>query len=142
MANKIKAEDFNLIKEDKKNFKQSKIERSGLTSEFTIEELEKDLVQLEKAEGEAKAQVNLSTAAITNVERNHPFVGKLDEKQLATASYLYETKQVLNQAQSRVTEIKAAKKKYKEVLETVYTKFGYVKTDSEPEKVKIVYKNV
>jgi septal ring factor EnvC (AmiA/AmiB activator) len=129
MANKIKAEDFTIIKEDKNDFKNARIERGNLTSEFSIKELETDLAQLEKIDGEAKAQVSLSSSVIKNIGDNHPFVSKLSDEQLAIASYLYETKEVLKGAEKKVTQIKADRKKYKEVLDTIYEKFGFVKTE-------------
>jgi hypothetical protein len=129
MSNKIKAEDFKILKADKKNFKHSTIERGGLTSTFTIGELEGDLISLDRNEREATSQIKLSKAALENIERNHKFVSKMSEEQLATAAYLHETRAVLAKAEKTLKQIKDAKKKYNEVLSTVYKVFGFVETN-------------
>lgn len=129
MSNKIKAEDFKIIKADKKNFKHSTIERGGLTTTFTISELEGDLISLDRNEREAAAQVKLSKAAIENIERNHKFVSKMSDEALATAAYFHETKQLLAKAEKTLKQVKDAKKKYKEVLSTVYTAFGFMESN-------------
>lgn len=129
MQNKIVAEDFNLKKEDKKNFKKSVIERVNLTNEFTLADLEAHQAELDKMERELTAQIRVSTAAKANVERNHPFVSKMSDEQLNTAHYLSETKEILAKAESKLKEVKATKKKYKEVVDTVMKKFGFVESN-------------
>jgi hypothetical protein len=129
---KVNADDFKVIKENKKNFKHSVIERSNLTSSFTVGELEDDMFKLEIQEKETAAQIRLSKAAITNIGEHHKLVSKLSDEQLATAAYLYETKDVLKKAEQRLRDTKNALKKYRDVISTVYTKFGF--TEDEPSK--------
>jgi hypothetical protein len=141
MSNKINADDFKLIKEDKKDFKNSRLERGNLKSEFTIAQLESDYTLLERGEREAKAQIKVSEAVVANVERNHPFVSKLSDEQLSVASYLFEAKQALRKAEKQVGGIKVDKKNYNNLLKVVYDKFGFVPTsltsitkENEPSK--------
>lgn len=122
---KVDPNDFSIAKVDKKNFKHSIIERSNLTNQFTIGEVEDDMFKLNSLERELTAQIGVSTAVVGNIERNHKFVSKMSDEQLRTAAYLYETKQVLNSAKSKLKEVKNAKKKYKDVLAAVYDKFGF-----------------
>ncbi len=125
---KINAEDFS-IKKDNKDFKKAVIERSNLTNEFTIAEMEADEMQLNRLEREMTAQIKVSSAAVDNIKRNHSFVAAMSDEQLATASYLHETKQVLEAAEKKLKEVKAAKKKYKEVKDVIYKKFGFVESN-------------
>lgn len=129
MGTKIKAEDFKIIKADKKNFKHSVIERSGLTTSFTIRELENDLIALDRNEREATSQIKLSKAALDNIERNHKFISKMSDEALAIAAYVHETKELLAKAEKTLKQVKDAKKKYKEVMKTVYEAFGFVESN-------------
>lgn len=127
---KIVAEDFELTKKHK-DFKKAVITRHNMTSDFTIEDLEGDLRNLDRMEREAVGQVKVSTAAVDNITRNHPMVGKMSDEQLAKAAYLYETKQVLAKAEKTLKEVRSAKKLYNQMIDTVYTKFGFVKSDEQ-----------
>lgn len=129
MFNKVSPEDFSIAKENKKDFKQSVIARSNLTNEFTIADIEKNQFDLDRLERELTAQVRVSTAAIDNVKRNHAFVSKMSDEQLAAASYLFETKELLQKSESNLKEVKAAKKNYKTILNAIYTKFGFVESN-------------
>ena len=140
MTSKINGEDFSIKKENKKDYRETVISRSNLTNEFTIASLEDHQAKLEKSKGEIAAQIKLSEAVVANVSKNHPFVSKMSDEALATAAYLYETKQVLAQAEAKLKEIKTTLKKYDETLEVIYTKFGFVKPEKGI-KVKIVYEN-
>lgn len=129
MQNKIIAEDFNLKKQDKKNFKKSIIERVNLTNEFTLEDIENHKAELDKMERELTAQIRVSNAAKENVERNHAFISKMSDEQLSVAHYLFETKDIIRKSEAKLKEVKATKKKYNEVLKVVMEKFGFVESN-------------
>lgn len=129
MLNKIEEKDFKLKKENKKDFKKSVIERSNLTNEFTLEDIENHQTELDKQERETVAQIKISTAVIGNVERNHPFVSKLSDEQLNTAAYLAETKDILKKSEAQLKAVRATKKKYKEVVTVIYKKFGFIESN-------------
>lgn len=130
MSEKIKAEDFNLKKEDKKDFKKSIIERTNLTNEFTLADIETHRAELEKMERELTAQIRISTAAKENVERNHKFVSKMSDEQLNAAHYLWETKQIIRKSEIKLKEVKRTKKKYKEIESVIMDKFGFVASNA------------
>lgn len=129
MQNKIVAEDFNLKKQDKKNFKKSIIERVNLTNEFTLEDIENHKAELDKMERELTAQIRVSNAAKENVERNHTFVSKMSDEQLSAAHYLFETKDIIRKSEAKLKEVKTTKKKYGEVIKVVMDKFGFVESN-------------
>lgn len=126
---KLNPDDFSIVKDNKRDFKNAVIERSNLTNQFTVAEVEIDYMRLEQTEKELTAQIKLSTAALDNIGRNHPFVMKLSDEQLATAAYVYETKKVKSQAESKLKQVKNGMKKYRNVLETIYKKFGFVQSN-------------
>lgn len=106
----------------------SVITRTNMTSDFTILELEGDLHNLDRMERESTGQIKVSKAAIANIERNHGFIAKMSDEQLKTAAYVHETRELLKKAEKTLKEVKDAKKLYKEMMDTVYKKFGFVET--------------
>ena len=128
MSTKIKAEDFELTKGNK-NFKKAVITRINMTNTFTIEDLEGDMRNLDRMERESAGQIRVSKAAVDNIERNHKFISKMSDEQLAVAAYLHETKGLLAKAEKTAKEVKNAKKIYREMVKTVYEKFGFVETE-------------
>lgn len=140
MTNKINEGDFSIKKENKKDYRETVISRSNLSNEFTIASLEDHQAKLEKNKKEIAAQIKLSQAVVENVAKNHLFVSKMSDEALATASYLYETKQVLAQAEAKLKEIKTTLKKYDDTLAVIYTKFGFKKPEKAI-KFKVVYEN-
>ncbi len=126
---KIKAEDFSIIKQNKKDFKKSLIARSNLTNEFTLEEIEVHEVELVKNKRELEAQIRVTTAVIDNVSRNHEYVSKMSDEALSVASYLFEARQTLQKSEGQLKSVKATQKKYKEVKDIVMKKFGFVESN-------------
>jgi len=126
---KIVAEDFNLKKENKKDFKKSVIERVNLTNDFTIEDIENHQRDLEKMAREATAQIRVTKAAIDNVGRNHKFVSKMSDEQLNAAHYLWDAKTLLRDTEKKLKSVTETKKKYAQILSVIYGKFGFVESN-------------
>jgi paraquat-inducible protein B len=126
---KVNAEDFSISKQNKTNFKKSIIQRSNLTNEFTLEDIENHLTELNRLEKELASQIKLSTAVVGNVERNHPFVSKMSDEALNAAAYLFETKKIISDSEKKLKSVKQTKKNYKEVIDTIYKKFGFVESN-------------
>jgi hypothetical protein len=137
---KVNADDFSISKENKKDYRQTVIARANLTNHFTIESLEDHEAELKKAKETLNAQIKLTNSVIDNVERNHKKVAGLTEEELATAAYLYENKALKVNSENKLKEINASLKKYKETLDVIYTKFGFVKPEKGI-KFKVVYEN-
>lgn len=128
MKNKIVAEDFNIKKENKKDYKRTVIERVNITNEFTLADIENHKADLDKMERELSSQIKVSTAVKANVERNHTFVSKMSDEQLGVAHYLCETKDIIRKAEAKLKEVRATQKKYDEVVKVVMDKFGFVES--------------
>lgn len=129
MAIKLDEKDFSIAKENKKDFRKTLIARANLTNHFTIEDVEDDLSNLNRMERELKSQISLSTKVVENVATHHPYVAKLSDEQLKTAAYLHETKDVLSKSEAKYKEVKNAQKRYKAVLELIYSKFNFTTED-------------
>lgn len=129
MQNKIKAEDFEIKKQNKKDYKQATIVRNNISNEFTLADIDSHLVELDKMERELTAQIRVSNAAKENVERNHPYVAKMSDEQLSAAHYMAETKEIIQKSERKLKDVKATKKKYREVVDVVMDKFGFVESN-------------
>lgn len=125
---KINPDDFSIVKKNK-DFKKAIIARGNLVNEFTVSDIEKHQAQLDKMERELTAQVKLTKAVVANVERNHPFVSKMTDEQLNAAAYLAENRHLLDESEKKLKDVLKAKKNYKEVVSTIYDKFGFVESN-------------
>lgn len=128
-------DDFNLIEKNEEDFKQSVIERVNVTTEFTPALVEEHQADLKKIERELTSQLGVSNATIENIERNHEFVKELDDEQRHHVWMLYENMQVVKNAEAKLEQVKEQLEQYDVLLETIYTKFGFVKSEiNEQEK--------
>jgi hypothetical protein len=128
MLDNINPEDFILKEENKDYFKKSLIERQNVTTEFTLEDIEAHQADLKKMERELKAQFKVTGATIDNIERNHPFVKDFDKEQLHHIWMYHENKVLMENAEQKYEQVKEQLTAYKELLEVLYEKFGFVKS--------------
>lgn len=129
MSNKIDPKDFELKEENKEDFKQSTIERSNVTTEFTLALVEDHKRDLDKLERELDSQVKLCNSTCENIERNHEWIKELTAEQIHHAWMYQENKTVVDDATEKLTVVKEQQASYDELLDTVYEKFGFVKSD-------------
>lgn len=123
-------EDFELAKENKKDFSKSKIVRKNIESEFTLADIYDHLEYLEKQQKEVDAQMGVCKAACENVKHHYPKVAKMEDKELHAASTYWENWQVQKDSAIKSGQIKAKIKEYQLILDIVHTKFGFVKSDN------------
>lgn len=123
-------ENFDLVKENKKDFNKSVIVRKNIESEFTLEDITKHLDYLQKQQKEFQAQAGVCEAACKNVAEHYPKVVKMEEKELHAASTYWENFQVKRDSQRKLNDIKKKIKEYELILDIVHTKFGFVKSDN------------
>lgn len=83
---------YKVLEENKDDFKASKIQKTGISAEFTIFELEGMEKEVRKQLKEATAQYNLEAAKIENIESNHSFVKDFTDEQLFTIHMYWEAK--------------------------------------------------
>ena len=129
MSDNIKAEDFELKEENKKDFKQSVIERNNVSTEFTIEVIENHQADLLKFQKELTAQISLCEKTADNIYRNHEWLKDMDEEKLHHAWMLKQNLDVIEQAKPKLSEVEDQLGQYNELLKVIYDKFGFVESE-------------
>jgi hypothetical protein len=127
--NKINAKDFELKEENKDNFKQSVIERKNVVTEFTVEVVEEHKADLVKFERELESQISLCQKTIDNMLKNHEWLKDMDEEKLHHAWMMKSNADVIAEAEPKLEEVKGQLAQYNDLLDTVYEKFGFVKSE-------------
>lgn len=93
------------IKETNEDPRYSVIEKSGLTSEYTLADIEKNLEHVRKVKMELDAKLRIEKAKCTNIETHHPFVLDLTDEQLSTVAMYAESKEFTQQIPARLEEV-------------------------------------
>lgn len=89
-------------------YKERIIEKRGQVIEFTLHDIEQDLVKLDKLKTEMKAQLDHENAKIVNIEHFHPFVKEMSEQDLSTAYLYYEAKSKIKLFSNKLEEVEEA----------------------------------
>jgi len=141
MLNKFVPEDFELKKEDKKDFHQSIIRRNNLSNEFTMVDVEHAVVELEKLNKEATSQIGLSGNMMKNIKDNNKFINNLSEEQIHAVWMYFENAQIVAVAGNKQKEIRKQLITYKKLKDMIYHKFGFVESNvlDKPKKLEEKY---
>lgn len=113
------------IKEENKNWKDTVIEKSGITADFTIRQFEDNIERLGKTLKELEATHKLNLAQMDNIERNHKFVKKMSDQDLNTAHMYWESKQIVAQYAPRIAEFYEALGIEKKEMDEVKEMFNF-----------------
>lgn len=89
-------------------FKERIIEKRGQVIEFTLHDVEQDLLKLDKLRTEMKAQLDHENAKVVNIEHFHPFVKEMSEQDLSTAHLYYEAKAKSKLFSAKLEEVEEA----------------------------------
>lgn len=108
------------IIEPNEDWKQSVIEKDGITAKFTIQNFEDNIERMTKTIKEIRAKFNHEQVVVNNIEEHHPWVKDLSEQDLYTAWMYQEAKEVVKQYEPRLKEFEDALQT--EVQETTYVK--------------------
>lgn len=127
--NKINAQDFELKEENEENFRDSVIERKNVTTEFTITAVEEHKADLQKFERELKSQISLCQKTVDNMLENHEWLKEMDDEKLHHAWMLKSNLDVIKEAEPKLVQVEDQLTQYNELLDTVYEKFGFVKSE-------------
>lgn len=74
------------IKEDKEEIVEKVLEKTGITIDFTLNDVIKHQKDLLKEIKGLKGQIDFDKAIVDNVETNHPFVKDFTEEQITALS--------------------------------------------------------
>lgn len=72
------------VKQPNKDIYNAVIEKTGHALELTLVDVMKHVGQLTKMKKEAEGNIYVARAFKNNLEKNHPYIKKLDDKQLDT----------------------------------------------------------
>jgi hypothetical protein len=112
---------------------ESKILKSGLTAEFTLNDITRDVQYLQKKKEELESQIGVEAARMTNIDGTNPEIGQMDER-MRQVIYLYERAFAFCKVgKEKVAEIDAQMKSYREELMQIVMQTGLAITKPENE---------
>lgn len=121
------------LKQPNDDYKLAVIEKSGVTIDFTLLDVEQHEHQLGKMATETEAQIALEKAKMNNIERFHPSVKKMSGELLTAAALYKEAKTYVEKAEPKLAEIKAALVEYADEKAIIMEKLGFVPTTPDGE---------
>jgi len=102
-----------------KDAKEVVIEKSGITAQFTINEIEKHESYLARTLKEIEGQLMLEDAKATNILNNNTFLMKMSEEDIHAAHMYFEAMAFSVTAKPKIKEIKDQIKSYKKEKEEI-----------------------
>ena len=90
--------------------KESTIKKTWeTTAEFTLSEVEADILRLDKMSKELGAERDLNAAKMDNVSKNHEIVNTLTEEQMFACHMYQDAKAIVVVAEKKIKEIEKAR---------------------------------
>ena len=112
---------YKIVEESQEDPLFSIIEKTAVvTSQFTLAELEANILKNEKLVKGLKGQLELDSAKVHNIEENHPYIKDLTPEQTFTVHMYEESKAVMRGFPEKIAEFEesiAEMKKDKEDIE-------------------------
>lgn len=107
----------------------SKILKTGLTAEFTLDDIDRDIHYLEKKKLELTSQIAIEEAKMKNIDGTNPEIGAMDEH-MRQVIYLYERSFAFSKVgKEKVEEIDKQLEDYKAELMAIVLQTGLVLTE-------------
>jgi hypothetical protein len=117
--------------EDGKQPGDVKIRKSGLTAEFTMNDIDRDIQLLEKKKTELDAQIKIEDAKMQNIDRTNPEVGQMSPE-MRQVVYLYERAYAFCKVgKEKVEEIDKMIADYKHELMDIALQTGILTTKTD-----------
>jgi predicted GNAT family acetyltransferase len=108
------------IKEPNEDLNKAVIEKSGVTVDFTIAQMDEEQAALTKYLKEFEANRTVKQTMKDNIEEYHPFVKDLTEEQLFTAALYQQVIEAIKQYDEKTIDFtKQLSESRKEVLEII-----------------------
>ena len=111
------------------DFRESIIERTGLTNEFTVASIEKHLATLGKLRIEGEGTMGLAQATADNVLRSNEWIKDMSEEDQHALWMYYDNITIANEIKPQLEDVYTDEKIHNEYLDVIYDKFGFVKTE-------------
>ena len=116
---------YSVVEENKENFLHSKIRKENVTVDFTLNDIEAHRRNLEKFITENDAKTRVHAAEMVNIERNHPFVKKFDDKQLHTLGLYIDAIREIKKVEPTLQEAKKAIEEYEAEKKEIYKQCNF-----------------
>lgn len=114
---------YKLTKKNK-NINYATILKSGLSGEFSLAELGKNVRGWTKLRAELFSASAMGTAYVKNIETNYPKLMKMSDEELNAAKLYYEKKLAVADAQKDLKTIKSNITKYEKELPNIKKALG------------------
>lgn len=100
--------------------------KEGEVHEFTMSQVNSNLVELNKAERELSSQIELENAKMTNVENHHEIVKELEDEKMNAVAVFYSAKLMRDACQKKLEQVIAMKEELAKDLEQIKEQTGAV----------------
>lgn len=112
------------VLEAKENPAETIIEKSGMTSQFTLGEIAVDLNLLQKKHDELESQMRIEEARMINIDRTNPEIGAMSEEMRQVIFIYAKAFAFVKVAKEKLNEIDAQVKEYNEEMEVIQSRLG------------------
>lgn len=123
------------IKEKNENPLDTVIEKTGQSISFTLRGAEDNKISMEKMLKEFKAQLDLDSAKMKNIEDHHPFVLDMSEQDLFTVHMYMESKVVVKKLPEKIEQTEQALARYKDESAEIFKQIPSLSPE-EPKKTE------
>lgn len=112
------------VVDEKENPAESVIQKTGMVAEFTLGDINRDLMLLAKKKDELESQIAVEDARCKNIDRTNPEIGEMSEE-MRQIIFIYERAfAFVKIARQKVEEIKAQEKSYREEVIKIQMETG------------------
>lgn len=113
---------------DEKEPSQSKILKEGITAEFTMGDISRDVAYLTKQKNQLKAMIKVEAGIMTNIERDMPAIKVLSDEILQLHFIYQKAKSTVKVGTEKVTEIEDQIADYIYEIDQIQTQTGIAPT--------------
>lgn len=92
------------ILEENEDPRLTVIEKSELTAQYTLADIERNIDEVERVLRELDGKLRIEAAKCKNVEEHHPFVLEMSDDDLSTAAFYAEAKQYTKQIPEKIKQ--------------------------------------
>ena len=131
---------YKVLEKDEAVPAKSKLQKSGITTEITLEETVSAYEQNKKHIEKIEAEVRLKKALLQNVEDFHPEIKTIDEKLQLTCHTYYEANRFIKMAEEKLVELAEAQTELEKEITEIEKQTGITKMT--PEKASEIMKEI
>lgn len=114
------------VVEEKPDPGDSVIQKTGLTAEFTLNDMDRDMKYLAKKKDELEAQIAVEAARMTNIERDRPALAEMSEEERQIIYIYTKSASFVKVGKEKIAEIDTQMKEYKDEMINIVMQTGVV----------------